>query len=247
MHPEAAALHVVPACGAAVGQPGGCDPVSTTDPEHPSGIIPTAAIIAAAQVFHVVFIAILPSSAAPNPFGAAVEQDHGKKKAASFYRKIKPRCISLPAPRAVVGAEWRTGAGAGATIACRAAPRAGKLAAVIQIFGTIKCKTTRAAQRFFADRSVKVQSVDLREKGLSKGELVSVARAVGGYAALYDHESPRVKERGLQRSNPSEARLAELLLEDPSLLRTPIVRDGTRAAVGAAEPTWKAFAEAAKK
>lgn len=117
---------------------------------------------------------------------------------------------------------------------------------MIQIFGTIKCKTTRAAQRFFADRSVKVQSVDLREKGLSKGELASVARAVGGYAALYDRESPRVKERGLQHSNPSEARLAELLLEDPSLLRTPIVRDGTRAAVGAAEPTWKAFAEAAK-
>lgn len=117
---------------------------------------------------------------------------------------------------------------------------------MIQIFGTAKCKGTRAAQRFFADRSVKVQMVDIREKGLSKGELASVARAVGGYGALYDRESPRVKERGLQHSAPSEARLAELLLEDPSLLRTPIVRDGTRAAVGPAEPTWKAFAEAAK-
>ncbi len=117
---------------------------------------------------------------------------------------------------------------------------------MIQIFGTIKCKGTRAAQRFFADRSIKVQMVDVRDKGLSKGELASVARAVGGYGALYDRESPRVKERGLQHSAPTEARLAELLLEDPSLLRTPIVRDGARAAVGAAEPTWKAFAEAAK-
>jgi arsenate reductase len=117
---------------------------------------------------------------------------------------------------------------------------------VIQIFGTAKCKTTRAAQRFFADRRIKVQVVELREKGLSKGELGSVARAVGGVRALYDAASPRVKERGLQHLDPSEARLAELLLEDPMLLRTPIVRDGARAAVGLAEATWKVFAEAAK-
>jgi arsenate reductase len=117
---------------------------------------------------------------------------------------------------------------------------------MIQIFGTSKCKATRAAQRFFADRSIKVQMIELREKGLSKGELASVARAVGGFRALYDAESPRVKERGLQHLDPSEARLAELLLEDPLLLKTPIVRDGTRAAVGAAEPKWKVFADAAK-
>jgi arsenate reductase len=117
---------------------------------------------------------------------------------------------------------------------------------VIQIFGTAKCKATRAAQRFFADRRIKVQVIELREKGLSKGELASVARAVGGMRALYDADSPRVKERGLQHAAPSDARLAELLLEDPSLLRTPIVRDGARAAVGPAEATWKTFAEAAK-
>ena len=117
---------------------------------------------------------------------------------------------------------------------------------MIQIFGTIKCKDTRAAQRFFADRRIKVQMIDLREKAMSKGELGSVARAVGGLRVLYDAGSPRVKERGLQHSDPGEARLLELLLADPLLLRTPIVRDGTRAAVGLAEATWKAFAEAAK-
>lgn len=117
---------------------------------------------------------------------------------------------------------------------------------MIQIFGTTKCKATRAAQRFFAERGIKVQSVDLREKGLSKGELASVARAVGGMRALYDAESPRVKERGLQYSAPTEARLAELFLEDPLLLRTPIVRSGARATVGAAEPAWKALADAEK-
>ncbi len=117
---------------------------------------------------------------------------------------------------------------------------------MIQIFGTAKCKTTRAAQRFFAERRIKVQNVELREKGLSKGELTSVARAVGGMQALYDRESPRVKERGLQHSAPNDDRLLELFLEDPLLLRTPIVRDGQRAAVGADEAKWKTFADAAK-
>ena len=117
---------------------------------------------------------------------------------------------------------------------------------MIQIFGTAKCKVTRAAQRFFADRRIRVQMIDLKEKGMSKGELASVARAVGGIRALYDAGSPRVKERGLHHSAPDDARLADLLLEDPLLLRTPIVRDGVRAAVGPAEETWRAFAEAEK-
>ena len=115
---------------------------------------------------------------------------------------------------------------------------------MIQIFGTSKCKVTRAAQRFFADRAIRVQFVELREKGLSKGELASVARAVGGMRALFAKDSARAKERGLAYSDPSEDRLGELLVEDPLLLRTPIVRDGTRAAVGAAEEIWRAFADA---
>lgn len=119
--------------------------------------------------------------------------------------------------------------------------------AVIQIFGSSRCKTTRAAQRFFAERRIKVQLVELRDKGLSRGELASVARAVGGMRALYDEASPRVKERGLQHAAPNDERLAQLLLDDPLLLRTPIVRDGQRAAVGAAEELWKTFAEGDKR
>jgi arsenate reductase len=117
---------------------------------------------------------------------------------------------------------------------------------MIQIFGTAKCKTTRAAQRFFAERRIKVQVIDLREKGLSKGELTSVARAVGGVRALYDTEGARVRERGLAHLGPTDARLTELLVEDPLLLRTPIVRDGARAAVGADEAAWRSFAESTK-
>lgn len=110
---------------------------------------------------------------------------------------------------------------------------------MIQIFGTAKCKVTRAAQRFFADRGIKVQFVELREKSLSPGELESVARAVGGVRALYAADSHRVKERGLAHSAPDDARMMELLRGDPLLLRTPIVRDGARAAVGDAEKIWK--------
>ncbi len=110
---------------------------------------------------------------------------------------------------------------------------------MIQIFGTAKCKATRAAQRFFADRKVKVQFVDVREKALSKGELASVVKAVGGVRVLYAADSERVRDRGLQHANPSDARLMELLAEDALLLRTPIVRDGSRAAVGEAPSAWK--------
>ena len=123
---------------------------------------------------------------------------------------------------------------------------------VIQIFGTPKCKVTRAAQRFYADRKIKVMFVDLREKGLSKGELANVAKAVGGVRALFDAASPRVLERGLQHAGidvpgpSSEERLAALLLEDPLLLKTPIVRDGALAAVGDAPDFWKRLAEKAK-
>jgi arsenate reductase len=124
--------------------------------------------------------------------------------------------------------------------------RLATLTLVIQIFGSAKCKVTRAAARFFADRRVPVQMIELREKGISKGELSSVARAVGGMQALFDRSGARVKERGLQYAAPDEARLAVLLQEDPSLLRTPIVRAGKAAAVGDDPAAWKAFAEAAK-
>ncbi len=117
---------------------------------------------------------------------------------------------------------------------------------MIQIFGTAKCKVTRAAQRFFTDRKIKFQFVDVREKAMSKGELASVARAVGGYKNLYAAGSTHAKERGLTYLDPNEERLAKLLEEDALLLVTPVVRDGGKAAVGDAEKLWKAFAEAAK-
>ncbi len=114
---------------------------------------------------------------------------------------------------------------------------------MVQIFGTKKCKDSRAAQRFFAERRVPVQVVDLAEKGLSKGELSSVARAVGGYSKLYDP----AKDPNPRRVAPTEAQLEKLLVENPTWLRTPIVRDGPAAAVGPAEAVWASFVEAARQ
>lgn len=110
---------------------------------------------------------------------------------------------------------------------------------MIQIFGTTKCKVTRAAQRFFSDRRIPVQFVDLKQKAMSRGELDSVARAVG-LRAMYAHE----KDPTVRYAAPTDTQLVALLLDQPTLLRTPIVRDGPRAAVGDAPDTWRELAEA---
>ncbi len=117
---------------------------------------------------------------------------------------------------------------------------------MIQIFGHPRCKGTRAAARFFSDRRVKTHEVDLREKGLSKGELDSVARAVGGVERLVDGGGARFKERGFAHAALSAERLRDELLADPSLLQTPIVRLGAQATVGVDEAAWRRFAEAVK-
>ncbi len=112
----------------------------------------------------------------------------------------------------------------------------------IQIFGTKKSADTRKAERFFKERGIKFQSVDLKEKGLSKGELQSVAQAVGGLDAVID---PDCKDKDLM------ALLAHLVpedrfdkvLENQQLLRQPIVRNGKKAAVGYQPEAWKKMAE----
>ena len=111
----------------------------------------------------------------------------------------------------------------------------------IQIFGTRKCSETRKAERFFKERGVKVHSVDLSEKGLSPGELRSVANAVGGMSALLDSEGKRYLDKGLKYAAPTGPRIEALLLEDPLLLKTPLVRSGKLATVGYQPEAWKAW------
>lgn len=108
----------------------------------------------------------------------------------------------------------------------------------IQIFGTNKCADTRKARRFFKERGIRFQFVDLMEKGLSKGELRSVAARVA-LDQLLDRASPRFAAKGLAHAWLDAAKIESLLLEDPLLLRTPIVRNGREATVGHCPEVWK--------
>jgi arsenate reductase (glutaredoxin) len=107
----------------------------------------------------------------------------------------------------------------------------------IQIFGTKKCQDTKKAERFFRERGVPFQSIDLVDKGISPGELRTVANAVGA-SALVDMESRRFVDRGLayQDYDPESE-----ILSDPRLLKTPVVRDGRRATVGYDPAAWAAW------
>ena len=81
----------------------------------------------------------------------------------------------------------------------------------IQIWGKSKCFDTKKAERYFKERRIPYQAIDLLRYGMSRGELTSVKNAV------------------------------ERLLDDPSLLRTPIVRNGRQATIGYCPDVWKTW------
>jgi arsenate reductase-like glutaredoxin family protein len=111
----------------------------------------------------------------------------------------------------------------------------------IQIFGTKKCSDTGKAQRWFKERGIAFQTIDLARKAMSKGELERVAARVGGMQALIDTDGKRYVERGLKFAAPTGPRIAEMLLADPLLLRTPIVRSGAQATIGYQPDVWASW------
>jgi arsenate reductase-like glutaredoxin family protein len=111
----------------------------------------------------------------------------------------------------------------------------------LQIFGTKKCPDTRKAERYFKERRIAFQLIDLARKGPSPGELRKIASAVGGVDKLIDREGTRYLERGLKYAAPTGPRIEQALLDDPLLLRTPIVRAGDRATVGFAPEIWQSW------
>ncbi len=110
----------------------------------------------------------------------------------------------------------------------------------VQVFGVRKSADTRAALRFFAERRVKVHFVDLLERAASKGELGRFARKFGS-AALLDRQSKRFAELGLATATYSPERWLERMLEEPLLLRMPLVRFHKELTVGPAEATWQSW------
>ncbi|MCL2620699.1 MAG: ArsC family transcriptional regulator [Defluviitaleaceae bacterium] len=107
----------------------------------------------------------------------------------------------------------------------------------IQIFGKAKCFDSKKAQRYFKERRIKFQFVEIDKFGLSKGEYASVKSAVGGMDALIDenskeHESQFIAH--LARKEDIEGRL----LDNPGMFKTPIVRNGKQATIGYQPDIW---------
>ena len=112
----------------------------------------------------------------------------------------------------------------------------------VQIFGVKKSAETRKALRFFAERRVKTHFVDLNEKAASRGELTRFAQKFGT-ASLIDTQSKRYAELGLHPARYGDDRWMQILVEEPLLLKMPLVRHGNALSIGAAEATWKAWLE----
>lgn len=110
----------------------------------------------------------------------------------------------------------------------------------IQIFGTKKSADTRKAERFFKERGIKFQFVDMKEKGLSKGEFNSVAQAVGGMDKLIDEDAKDKDTLALIKYIADEDRL-EKILGNQQILKMPIVRNGKKATVGYQPDVWKGW------
>lgn len=107
----------------------------------------------------------------------------------------------------------------------------------IQIFGIKKCFDTQKAERYFKERKIKYQFIDLNLKSLSRGELSSVKSAVG-INNLININSKQYKMTNMANIR-TESVKEEMLLNNPKLYKTPIVRNGKQATVGYQPDTWK--------
>jgi len=108
----------------------------------------------------------------------------------------------------------------------------------IQIFGTKKCNDTKKAERFFKERGIKYQFIDMKEKGMSKGEFTSVAQANGGIDAMLNLNCKDQDTLALIRYIAEEDKL-EKILENPQVIKTPVVRNGKLSTLGYQPDVWK--------
>ncbi len=125
----------------------------------------------------------------------------------------------------------------------------------IQIFGTKKCNDTKKAERFFKERGIKYQFIDMKEKGarrpgdvgfartgaerrLSKGELTSVASANGGIMNMVNPDAKDKDAVTLIQYIADEDKL-EKLLENQQIIKTPVVRNGKQSTLGYQPDVWK--------
>lgn len=107
----------------------------------------------------------------------------------------------------------------------------------IQIFGKSKCFDTKKAERYFKERRIKFQSIDLKKYGMSGREFDSVLRAVGGIDNLIDWDSKSQEVVNMKYMDSTTAK-EDIVFDHPELMRTPIVRNGKQATVGYCPEVW---------
>ena len=105
----------------------------------------------------------------------------------------------------------------------------------IQIFGKSKCFDTKKAQRYFKERRIKFQDIDMVRYGMSRGEFTSVKQAVG----LENMIDPKAKDAEILTYLAYDADREEKLFENQQWIKTPIVRNGKKATVGYCPEIWK--------
>ena len=110
----------------------------------------------------------------------------------------------------------------------------------IQIFGTKKCNDTKKAERYFKERGIKYQFVDMKEKGMSKGEFTSVAEKNGGMDNMLNPDAKDKDALALIKNIADEDKLITIL-ENQQVIKTPIVRNGRQSTLGYQPDVWKAW------
>ena len=110
----------------------------------------------------------------------------------------------------------------------------------IQIFGKSKCFDTKKAERWFKERRIRFQSIDLKKYGMSGREFDSVLRAVGGIDNLIDWDCKNQEITNMRYMDDKMAK-ADKVFDDPMLMKTPIVRNGKHATVGYRPDIWETW------
>ncbi|HML17602.1 MAG TPA: ArsC/Spx/MgsR family protein [Bryobacteraceae bacterium] len=114
------------------------------------------------------------------------------------------------------------------------------MSAIVQIFGVKNSKATRAAERFFKERRIAIQFVDLDQKPMAPGEIRRFTERFG-LRALLDSDGKAFVDAGLKYLKASDAELLEKIAREPALLRLPLVRAANRLSLGHDEASWKAM------
>ena len=112
----------------------------------------------------------------------------------------------------------------------------------VQIFGVKGSQATRAAERFFKERRIQIQLVDLAKKPMAPGEIRRFVERFG-LPALLDTEGNAYVDAGLKYMKMTDSELLERIEREPKLLRLPLVRSGNRISLGQDEEAWKAMAQ----